>query len=317
MERYRNPWRANHEALAALIWLILAALAFASAPHWQLHAAAFRGFALGGLIMALTWLPGALRMRALRAALKGRALSFVTVEALAATVQRIDGQLWLGRGFAWERAQAQLAHDLLRVGPSRLAETAPTRIGAHWLHGLAPREDDLAVPLATLEGHTLVVGTTGAGKTRLFDLLIAQAVLRGEAVLIIDPKGDRELRDNARRACTLAGRPQKFAAFHPAFPEHSCRIDPLASFGRHTELASRIAALVPSQTGADPVQGLRPDGAQPPDRRPAAGRGAPEPGQAAPLPGRGCRCAGRTGAGELLQQGRSPVRSRRAAGEGP
>jgi len=110
------------------------------------------------------------------------------------------------------------------------------------------------VPLSTLEGHMLVVGTTGAGKTRLFDLLISQAVLRGEAVLIIDPKGDRELRDNARRACALAGRPDKFAAFHPAFPEDSCRIDPMASFGRHTELASRIAALVPSETGADPFR---------------------------------------------------------------
>jgi len=169
-------------------------------------------------------------------------------------MQRVSGQLWLGRGFEWERAQAQLAHDLLRVGPSRMADLSLTRIGAHWLHGLAPREDDLSVPLSTIEGHMLVVGTTGAGKTRLFDLLITQAVLRGEAVLIIDPKGDRELRDNARQACALAGRPEKFAAFHPAFPEDSCRIDPMATFGRHTELASRIAALVPSETGADPFK---------------------------------------------------------------
>ena len=52
----------------------------------------------------------------------------------------------------------------------------------------------------------------------------------------------------------LAGRPEKFAAFHPAFPEDSCRIDPMATFGRHTELASRIAALMPSETGADPFK---------------------------------------------------------------
>ncbi|MFE8031793.1 conjugative transfer system coupling protein TraD, partial [Thiohalocapsa marina] len=254
MDRYHTPWRPNFEAVAVGLWLLLGAFAYASAGHWQLHSAAFQTFALGALAMALTWLPGALRMRAIRAGLAGRALAFVTAGQLAETMHRVQGQLWLGRGFEWEREQAQLAHDLLRVGPSRLTALSPTQIGAYWLHGLAPREADLAVPLSTIEGHMLVVGTTGAGKTRLFDLLITQAVLRGEAVLIIDPKGDRELRDNARRACVLAGRPEKFAAFHPAFPEQSCRIDPMASFGRHTELASRIAALVPSETGADPFK---------------------------------------------------------------
>ncbi|MEA1053801.1 DUF87 domain-containing protein, partial [Lamprobacter modestohalophilus] len=171
--------------------------------HWQLHRGAFHAFALLALFMALTWLPGALRQHRLRKNLQGRELAFVTAVDLAQTMARFPGQLWLGQGFPWEREQAQLAHDLLRIGPSQLTEVSPSAVGAHWLHGLAPREEDLAVPLSTLEGHLLVVGTTGAGKTRLFDLLITQAVLRGEAVLIIDPKGDRELRDNARRACEL------------------------------------------------------------------------------------------------------------------
>ena len=39
---------------------------------------------------------------------------------------------------------------------------------------------------------TLIVGTTGAGKTWAFDLLVTQAVWRGEAVTIIDPKGDKD-----------------------------------------------------------------------------------------------------------------------------
>ena len=253
-QRYTNPWRANHEAQAVGLWLLLGAFAFASADHWQLHRGAFHAFALLALFMALTWLPGALRQHRIRKNLQGRELAFVTADDLAQTMKRFPGQLWLGRGFSWEREQAQLAHDLLRIGPSQLTEVSPSAVGAHWLHGLAPREEDLAVPRSTLEGHLLVVGTTGAGKTRLFDLLITQAVLRGEAVLVIDPKGDRELRDNAKRACALAGRPHAFVSFHPAFPAQSCRIDPLATFGRYTELASRIAALVPSETGADPFK---------------------------------------------------------------
>lgn len=60
-------------------------------------------------------------------------------------------------------------------------------------------------PLKHTEGHSLIVGTTGSGKTRMFDILISQAILRGEAVIIIDPKGDKEMRDNARRACEAMG----------------------------------------------------------------------------------------------------------------
>lgn len=44
--------------------------------------------------------------------------------------------------------------------------------------------------------------------TRMLDLLVSQAILRGETVLIIDPKGDAELKNNAERACKLLGRAQ-------------------------------------------------------------------------------------------------------------
>jgi hypothetical protein len=88
--------------------------------------------------------------------------------------------------------------------------------------------------------------------TRLFDLLVTQAVLRREAVVIIDPKGDQDLRNAAERACRSAGEPGRFVHFHPAFPQSSARIDPLHSFNRATEVASRVAALIPSETGNDP-----------------------------------------------------------------
>src|SRR5690606_7753089 len=105
-----------------------------------------------------------------------------------------------------------------------------------------------------MKGHLLLLGTTGAGKTRLLDLLISQAIMRDEAVIILDPKGDKELRDVAERACAKMGKPDRFVLFHPAFPYQSVRLDPLANFSRLTELASRIAALIPSETGADPFK---------------------------------------------------------------
>jgi hypothetical protein len=86
----------------------------------------------------------------------------------------------------------------------------------------------------------------------LFRLLIAQAILRGESVLIIDPKGDREMLEIAKETSKMVGR--AFYYFHPAYPKESIRLDPLHSFSRASELASRLAALIPSETGSDPFK---------------------------------------------------------------
>ena len=82
--------------------------------------------------------------------------------------------------------------------------------------------------------------------TRMLDLLVSQAILRGESVLIIDPKGDAELKNNAQRACRLLGRANDFVQFHLAFPEESIRIDPLRNFSNNFEIAERIRALLAS-----------------------------------------------------------------------
>jgi len=82
--------------------------------------------------------------------------------------------------------------------------------------------------------------------------VLAQAIFRGETVIIIDPKGDHALASNARAACEASRAGERFVYFHPAHPERSACIDPLRNWNRKTELASRVAALIPSETGADP-----------------------------------------------------------------
>ena len=157
-------------------------------------------------------------------------------------------QVWLGRGFAWSSEEIQKAMDILKSAPTELMR----RSRGQWIHGVGGREYDLRVDLKLLEGHTLIIGTTGAGKTRLFDLLVAQAILRDEAVIIIDPKGDADLRENARRACAAHRGADRFAFFHPAMTGESVRIDPMRNWNRATELASRVAALIPTEANADP-----------------------------------------------------------------
>jgi conjugative coupling factor TraD, SXT/TOL subfamily len=160
--------------------------------------------------------------------------------------------LWMGKGFQWTDIEAGRMHALISNGvAAQLGKEALNDEGAYWLHGLSSEDEEYA-KLHLLDGHTLIVGSTGVGKTRLFDLFIAQAIIRGEPVIIIDPKGDRGLAENARRVCEALGQPERFIYFHPAHPEKSACIDPMRNWNRKTELASRIAALIPSETGADP-----------------------------------------------------------------
>lgn len=90
--------------------------------------------------------------------------------------------------------------------------------------------------------------------TRMAEVLVAQAILRGEVVVVIDPKFDQDLVDRMWQTCVEAGREADFRFFHPGYPRHSVRIDPLANFGKGSELASRIASLLPSEGQAATFQ---------------------------------------------------------------
>ena len=158
--------------------------------------------------------------------------------------------MWYGRGFDWTTEISEKLYYLLGPGES-LVKPMEHRVttdvgdfnGKYWLHHLDD-EMDVPLPLDALKGQTLIVGTTRAGKTRLYDTLINQCIRRGEPVIIIDPKGDKELAENARRVCESLGAPERFCYFHPAHPEKSVAMDVMASWNRATGLASRIAALL-------------------------------------------------------------------------
>lgn len=158
--------------------------------------------------------------------------------------------VWYGRGFRWNKKAAESMYYLLGPGapliePLKAYETDDQGefLGKAWIHTLG-QERDIFLPLDALKGQTLILGTTRAGKTRLYDLLISQAIERNEPVIIVDPKGDKELKENAQKACERIGAPERFAYFHPAHPEDSCAIDVMGSWNRATGLASRIAALI-------------------------------------------------------------------------
>ena len=264
---YDNPWRPNYESFAAGGWVMAATVALGVNQITNMPPEPF--YWMGGIcgVMAMSRLPQAIKLANLQKHLKGRPLEFIQIQQL---IKNMDGKsrflqkkqndlLWLGHGFIWENRHAQRIFEILKRDWSEIVDnstdkTTGEQMGQTWIHGVEPKETMLYQALTHSEGQNLIVGTTGSGKTRLFDLLISQAILRNEAVIIIDPKGDKEMCDNARRACEAIGHPERFVYFHPAFPEDSARIDPLRNFSRVTEIASRLAALIPSEAGADPFK---------------------------------------------------------------
>ncbi len=176
----------------------------------------------------------------------GALVSFLDVNKLLKLVK--PERMWFGWGFDWTPVHTQRAVDYMLSGIKM--DHDKEHPGSPWIHGLnRGKEDGIFIPLKSLEGHTIMFGTTGSGKTRAFEVLITQSIHRGDTVIVIDPKGDKELRDRMEMECSRAGREDAFLFFHPAFPKTSIRLDPMRNFTRTTEIASRIAALLPSQTG--------------------------------------------------------------------
>ncbi|MQT88083.1 conjugative coupling factor TraD, PFGI-1 class [Pseudomonas nabeulensis] len=115
------------------------------------------------------------------------------------------------------------------------------------LHGIEPEEVDVSLPLSERVGHSLILGTTRVGKTRLAELFITQDIRRKnhlgehEVVIVFDPKGDADLLKRMYVEAKRAGREDEFYIFHLGWPEISARYNAVGRFGRISEVATRIA----------------------------------------------------------------------------
>jgi conjugal transfer pilus assembly protein TraD len=249
---FEVPFRPAYETKAGLGWIAAAIGCFyvyIITPFPGLPFAVMLSFCA---LMAAFRLVQGIPVRARLSALKKGGIEFLDADDFVYGLKHTlkDG-IWLGEGFTLKREEINRTHEILRRGPEQVIRKMPEG-GAYWLQAVSSHTNDLVLPWDCLNGHTLVVGTTRVGKTRLFDLLIHQAIARQWAVLIIDPKGDKGLREGARKGCLMHGEPDKYVMFDPAQPHVSACIDTMYNWNRPTELASRVAALIPSETGADP-----------------------------------------------------------------
>jgi hypothetical protein len=168
----------------------------------------------------------------------------------------VAGLLATLRGWHWHRRDLEVGGDLGLLARSRLAPPTVLRLLASGLTRrrrrrrprtrvrdgellLGRERDGRAVRVPFGEGsvgHALIVGATGSGKTHTQALIAARAVQSGLAVIAIDPKGDRAMRDRLSRAARSAGR--GLIEWTPAGPSV---YNPYAR-GSETEIVDRVLA---------------------------------------------------------------------------
>ena len=217
--------------------------------------------ALAGVLLShVAWRAvGAIRTLRYRANLRRQR----RYEVVSAEIPCSVHQLFLGRGFQWDQRHTQRLREarlpenqpLLRAGvlgkimaAFRSDGAAPAGLGGDpAIHGVEPAEAEIWLDLSDRVGHTLVLGTTRVGKTRLAELLITQDIRRGEVVIVFDPKGDIDLLRRVYAEAVRAGRLDEFFMFHLGHPDISARYNPVGSFSRITEVATRIAGQLPSE----------------------------------------------------------------------
>ena len=252
---YLQSWRPIYELSSAVVWFTGMNAACALIYISSLPSIGFIFTSAFCATMMITRLAQALPRWQQHRRLKGKKLGLLklTQKECQRLQQKNQAQgVWLGWGFEWQRLHGQRAWDLLRS--DNLPAKSEKTMGAGWIHGMEEHEESLYQPLEQIQMHTMVIGVPGSGKTRLFDLLVTQAVLRNEPVIIIDPKGDHDLASHTFRSCELSGNRLRFMKFHPGFPADSIRINLLQNFNRSSELASRISGLMPSGGDNAPFQ---------------------------------------------------------------
>lgn len=262
VRKYEMPWRPAYEMWAGAAWAVALVYVVYLGGRGILTAPMTLGLGLVSVMMASHRLRQGLRVLTVRASLSGKAMQIITTQRLE-TLTRSTDQVFLGFGFEWQPVHSQRLYELSKVNykdhvfsPHLLRALGFTvnpqpdsEIGLPYIHGVESKETALYRPLQNFEGGTLLVGTTQAGKGVALGLFLTQAIRRGDVVVFIDPKNSKRLKRVVQRACRDYRDKDTFMEFHPAFPETGVRLDFTFNWQKPTEIASRIQAIMPVDSG--------------------------------------------------------------------
>lgn len=272
-----NLLREPTEIYTSMTCTALALLA-ATQPHLFLLTQGM-GYYAGLSLMALSLVRG---YQAFKIKRYHRRLIAMPYYALSTTQVPVSQKwLFLGKGFRWLPHHTQRLHQIKQIkneafmqrgkwyqavrkfcqnhetlylakllcSPSKLNPFRPDPPvgGSPYLHGLGEKDDPVYIPQDVRVGHTFVVGTTRVGKTRLASILINQDIRNGDAVIVVDPKGDLDLVRDMYSACEASGRLNDFRIVHLGFPELSAHYNPLKNYDQVSEVATRITDAIAAE----------------------------------------------------------------------
>ena len=269
----RHAFRPPYEGWAAAMMLLMMLVVIAFPSVFLLQGTSLRLFvSTVGLWAGWRAYQGWQVIRQRRRLLSLKVFAYGTTE-----VPLSDAMTYVGQGFRWqaehlqqkmllqhvERARYQQKGKLYRRA-RKYAETHHNRLaryldsrawfnplrplpkvgGSPWLHGLGQIETQVGLPESVRQGHTLILGTTQVGKSRLFSILINQDIRRGRAVVVVDPKGDIGVVRDMLAACRACGRAPDFSMVHVGFPNLSAKLNTLSSFSDVSDVASRVTSAI-------------------------------------------------------------------------
>jgi len=165
----------------------------------------------------------------------------------------LDDNYYLGRGFTWTPRYMSL-YETIKNDPqfASLSDHTNKAGGKPFIHNIGKAEE--ADRVANLKEHTLIAGESGSGKTVLLNLLVAQFIQDGEAVCIIDPKGDKDLLNSVYALCQTYGREEDFLFFSLTHPGKSITFDPMANALKSNDAANRITSIMDLTGGGKTFQ---------------------------------------------------------------
>jgi type IV secretory pathway TraG/TraD family ATPase VirD4 len=202
---------------------------------------------LRGRHLHWSWAAGGLAFDVLTHSLLGSWSLTLGVAALTASL----------RGRRWHREDIDAGADLAEIAGRRYRPLDALRTVIRWasqsddtsrtdgwsrgeelIVGRDRDDGDVSIQLGGSCGgtHALVVGAAGSGKTVTQTWIAVRAIERGMAAIVVDPKGDRDMCGEVRRAARLAGR--RFIEWSPSGP---CVYNPYAG-GGETEIADKVLA---------------------------------------------------------------------------
>jgi TraM recognition site of TraD and TraG/Type IV secretion-system coupling protein DNA-binding domain len=217
-----------HVGLALLVGAIAARLLRSRHLHWSWAAAPLAPLGLA------------------RPVLGSSALALGSLAALSALI----------RGRRWHREDLDAGSDLAEIATRRLRpldalhrlarrarQSGRNRadgwlVGEELILGHDWRGGAASIPFGRSRGgtHTLVVGSTGSGKTVTQTWMTVRAIEHGMGAIVVDPKGDPGLRAEVRRAAEL--RRRRLIEWTPEGPSV---YNPYAR-GSDTEVADKVLA---------------------------------------------------------------------------